>query len=650
MSVFKTAMVRGICDRLQDLGAIRFPNEKVAHEVCEKVARQLQGPDMLPEGGLGKQSALAIGSLLKSASDRLAGAGYGPDASEILRSKQASNEPWEERAAKVASFCMNKVAEGGSLTSVGPNTAESAAGDDQVAGLDQDNRGTAEYLVGVGNTQFPNGGVVGKQMVHPERQQRSPSISNSLTALDKQASVAELIEKLKGAGGAVSSLAQGAGRDMGQAVRGAASQLGSDAASLRAGDLGLKQFAGSHPVATGAAGLAGLGAVGAGGMGIKALIDRLQSGGGEGEEHLASFALGEKGASEDMAAADLGGQGGGQPQGAPAAGADPGALQKAMMFLQALKHKVPGFGAGPESQVAAGGLSQAPGGMEVMAHVIENTKTASEADDVIQQILQHQGDVGELASPELIQAIQALMEHGGGDPTAVTPEDVKTASSALATIPGFTHSRSVKDRVMGALKSVGRGARSAINSAKDGAGKAVSLAKEHSGTAAKGVGLLGAAGAAGYAGSKLNGKDKEASLLDFLKKASGGSLTDVGPNTAESAAKTDQVAGLDQDNRSTGEYLVGQGKTQFPNKGQQYAIQKNDAHEEPVSTDTTVSREAKSAEEIEYIEQIRKMASVYGPKLPVSMTENEKIAALQDINGLVPSERPAYIAGLHRGR
>jgi hypothetical protein len=186
MSLFKHAMVSGINDALVDSGAVMWPNEQVGFEVCSKIAADLDGPDMLPDGGLAPDSALLIGGRLKEASDYLLQNGYVPTQESQYIAKVASEMNFADRAAGVASACMDKAAADASLTNVGPNTAESAAQTDQHAALDLRNRAINEYLAGVGHTRFPTGGIVGQQMVAPGRMM-SPAFSNSLTSLDKQA-------------------------------------------------------------------------------------------------------------------------------------------------------------------------------------------------------------------------------------------------------------------------------------------------------------------------------------------------------------------------------------------------------------------------------------------------------------------------------
>lgn len=551
MSVFKIAMVRGICDRLTDLDIVRFPDEKVAHDLCVKLAReQLNGPDLLPAGGLAPESAYKIAQWLKSASDQFEANGYGPSAMTVLRNKQASAMDWQSRAGEVAAFCMTKVADEASLTSVGKNTPESAAGTDQHAKLDLQNRPVGEYLVGVGNSDMPEGGVVGKEMEHPKAPTDGGVVSNSVVEQSKTAG--RLMTALKSHG----SLAKDKAVDFAKGV-------GDKVKKMPVDEYAMKGLGHAKKVAPYAAGAAALGGAAYGG---KKLYDHLK---GEKKE-----------ANEDVPAAALAGGQGGAPggQGGADMGADPGALQRAMLFLQAMKNKVPGFQPGADAQVAAGGLAQSPEGLDVMNHVVDTAKTASDADALIAQILQHQGQVGELASPELIQALQAAMAQ---------------------------HSEPDGDEMP----------------AQGGAPMAPESPAQ-----------------------------KEARLLNNLKIAANASLTDVGKNTPQSAAQTDSFAKLDEMNRSAGAYQVAQGKSKMPNKGQQYSVQSVEKGPEKENPDTTPARETKSAslseEDRAYLAALQKTASIYGAMLPANLTEGEKIAHLQVINGMVPSERSAYVANL----
>jgi hypothetical protein len=602
MSLFKHAMVSGINDALVDRGIVSWPNEAVGFDVCSKVAADLDGPDMLPEGGLAKESAVMIATRLKEASDTLVANGYGPDAGMVLRTKQAAAMDFETRAAILAEACMTKAAEDASLTDVGTNTEESAASDEQVAELDLKNRPANKYLTGVGRTMFPSGGVVGQQMVHPERQ-AGPAISNSLTSLDKQAFavtpeghrydadmarlMADMLAKkheIQGEYGAEAPtrallMADPLNRLMEEA------QKRHSAYTARQHDVGENAY---NP--------------------LGGILTPYES----------------KTANEDMSASDLAASD-------MTPGATPGALQRAMLFLQALKNK--GVDAGPAAQVAAAGLGEAGGpGMEVMAHVLDTVKTAADADEVIEQILQHQGEAGQLASPELVDAIEQMMaEQGEGDEDE--DEMPKSAADVKLKVKGLDFlqkNRKTLRRVKEVGQAVGTigGMVAGGKMMMDDAEKAKKKKEEEK-------------------AQKGEEASKSASLLAYLKAAADGSLTDVQENTPESAEE--QVAKLDQANRSTSEYLIGQGgMSRLPNKGQVYAVEpapKQDA----VPTDTVASREIKSAEDAAYVQNFRKIANELGPYLPATMPRQTKVAHLQAMLGMPPSERVAYLNSIRVG-
>lgn len=589
--LMKHAMVQGISARLADSGVITWPSEKVAFDVCAKVASMLEGPEMLTSR-LDKQSCLEIANMLKAASEELAANGHRPSAADLRLSKQAAALDLSERAALIAEACMSKAAEDASLNNSGTNSPEEAARNDQVAKLDQQNRPTTKYNLGFGRTNLPEAGVVGRQQwVH------GSSVSNSLSSLDKQAEagadpsrIQQLLEALKG----VPAQARMMGADMVQGIRSMpqeARDLGAMAQGLHANG-GIDREALQMLLRQGAplAGKAALGVGASAGLGYGAY--RAMGGGGGGDE---------KQASEDMSAADL--------------GMDP--AQRGSMFLHALHNRVPGLPPSEANLRAAAGLGAAGDqGLEVMAAVIENVKTAADADAAIQQILHHQGEAGELASPELVEALQRLLaeedggdggEQGGMDPMLMQGVG-KQASALRAKVPEF------------------------LSKHKKGIGAAV-----------VGASALAAAGMGAKAMHDKK-KEKSAELLALLKSAANGSLTDVGPNTPGAAAKVDQTAKLDLENRSEDEHNVGQGKTKMPSPGQGYAQK-----QAPKAEEATVSNSlsAKSAADKAYEEAFRKIAEEHAPNLPAAMSREQKVAALQQLLGMPPGEREGYVMSLY---
>jgi len=501
---------------------------------------------------------------------------------------------------------MAKAAEEASLTSVGPNTAESAAHTDQHAELDQKNRSTNEYLTGVGRTMFPNGGVVGQQMVHPHTQ-KGPKIQNSLTSLDKQAGyLSDLATGVddKDASSLWSVLPFGStyvgakrGARVGQTGEGVLrGVLGGTAGGVGAGLLG---------AATGNPGVTRLMEQAGNIMGTdyatRGLVDKALA-----EEALAAAT---KQANEEMAAEDL--HEGDEHHGMhdehgthsfeDVEDMDPEQLERAIMFLQGLQHK--GVHPGPEAQAAAAGLSQdGDKGMEVMAQVLDTMKTASHGEAMIGEILQIQEAHNKLASVGLLRAVNQV---------------VKTAEEAAK-------KESFGER-MKRLRSKEPKSSGGVEDHEEGHEEAMPKS------------VLKA----------MKEKEKSANLLRYLKAAAEGSLTDVGENTEESAAHTDSVAELDMHNRAPGAYLAGVGNTKMPNKGQVYAVEP--AHQDsPVHTDNLPTNETKSAE-LAYVNNFRKIASELGPYLPATMDRDTKVAHLQTLMGMPPSERGGYLKALRAG-
>lgn len=186
-TLFTRTLLKGMADGMSDAGRMApFANDDLAIGVFDKVAADAGLPPIL-EGLLPDDTYIELGQRLIDASEEAVRRGYVPSASLQAMAKQASHMPLEERAMKIAAFMMDKTAEEASLNGTGTNTPESAAQTSSVAALDQKNRSSLQYLVGMGKTDMPEGGVVGKQMPHPMAP-KGPAINNSLTHLDKQAS------------------------------------------------------------------------------------------------------------------------------------------------------------------------------------------------------------------------------------------------------------------------------------------------------------------------------------------------------------------------------------------------------------------------------------------------------------------------------
>jgi hypothetical protein len=651
MSLFKHAMVSGINDALVDSGAVMWPNEQVGFEVCSKIAADLDGPDMLPDGGLAPDSALLIGGRLKEASDYLLQNGYVPTQESQYIAKVASEMNFADRAAGVASACMDKAAADASLTNVGPNTAESAAQTDQHAALDLRNRAINEYLAGVGHTRFPTGGIVGQQMVAPGRMM-SPAFSNSLTSLDKQAAAGdfgspEMAQALQGKAAPSRSLVQ---KVLSNPSLGDFGSFGSPemAQALRnappAGGFGSPEMAQALREA--------------GGFGSPQMAQALREAaptpsGGFGSPEMARALREAQHQTARETAVEAAAQGAKQP----------GAI---MRYLQSAKTNP--FAAGGAKEVAKA-LAKHPGthaallaglgagayhmmgdeGREVNASEdLSGADMGADSDEILRQIMAGEG-VGQHASPELVAALNAEMQKESADQgyiewlaEKIAEEEKKKLTERIKDLAGkgkekaLAYARSAKENPF-------------AKATRDKGFKEVAKAVgRHPGTH-----LVGAAGLA-YGGKKLYDKYKEdkedeksAALLEYLKAAADGSLTDVGENTPESAAHSDSVAALDLKNRAVNEYLMGVGKTRMPNRGQVYAVEHAD-QDDPVHTHNLPTDETKSAE-LAYVNNFRKIAADLGPYLPATMSRDEKVAHLQTMLGLPPTERVEYVQALHAG-
>jgi hypothetical protein len=135
---------------------------------------------------------------------------------------------------------------------------------------------------------------------------------------------------------------------------------------------------------------------------------------------------------------------------------------------------------------------------------------------------------------------------------------------------------------------------------------------------------------------------KQAYYRRWLKRAAEGSLTDSeGNSLADAAAHGDPVAQLELQNRPLGAYEMPQGKTRFraPEQG---------ATEQAVD-DEAEDEELKAAE-LAYQAEFNKVARQFGPTLPAMMPQSEKIAHIQFLMSLPPSERAARHVELLSGR
>ena len=593
-TLFTRTLMKGIADGLSDGGAMPpFANDDFATGIYDKIASDLGLPDILGEH-LPNETYVKIGQSLLRSSKLAAENGLAPSASAVAMSKQAASLDLSDRAIGIAAFYMDKAAEEASLNGTGTNTAESAAATNAIARLDQTNRSSLQYLVGVGNTDMPEGGVIGRQMMHPMAP-RGPSINNSLSRLDKMA--------------------------------------GSE--DLNAEDAELTP---------------------------------------EEEEQLRAMQAAHAGSEEK--------------------------LGRALTFMDGLA--VRGAEISAKTVLASAILAESgTTGLEVMATIVGNTKTAEELDHHLDSVLDAGDQHGAAPDPHLVQAIEAALSHHEGDEgeegedgeegeEGMHPGMAEAMKSAGLASDIFRKGKSVgkdfikkqtgkaKDSASEAVEklrrstgteTVGMKARDAVGRAKKKVEETASAAKkkvEDAATAVGGMtgkemaaklkdkgagpaaalaaGALGVGAGAAVAKRKKEENEKDAALLSFLKAAAEGSLNEVEENTPEDAAHYNANAELDASNRTPHEYLEGAGKSNMPNVGHRGASMSAPKGPAKVNPDNTATRETKSAS-FDY--KVKAAAEFWGPKLPATMAQNEKRAHVIALAGMPEDLQSGYVGSLY---
>lgn len=135
----------------------------------------------------------------------------------------------------------------------------------------------------------------------------------------------------------------------------------------------------------------------------------------------------------------------------------------------------------------------------------------------------------------------------------------------------------------------------------------------------------------------------------LYKQAGAGSLSSHGSNTLADAAKTDQLSALENKQRPAGyAHHTEPGQTDLPAPAQVGKLMPAPRDGvPPVSAPNVVTKADKQAaakDEEVFFAQLAKMAQEYGPMIPTTVSENEKVAALCSLIGTPPSQREAVIA------
>jgi len=422
-------------------------------------------------------------------------------------------------------------------------------------------------------------------------------------------------------------------------------------------------------------------------------------------EYAASGSL--KIASEDMVASDL-------AEGPEAGGEmDPSTWEKIKAWAMALKNKFPGMGPDQEQVVnaAGAGLAEDPNeGMQVMAHLLENCKTAEELYGECVNVLKYQQQHNKLASDFTVKVASEAA-------AAVDPKNKEETASRFKRLGAY-----VKDKGTAAGKYVKDTGNSAWGwaSKKENRGKAIGGAAALTG-AAVGLDQVRRYYNRRQAAKAEEGKETTASLTgqsepptpsnlrDRLSsmgtsvadgaRAAGGWLTEDGhrlKRMGSTAAGAALLAAL----TATGHHYLsrrGEGEDEVspelmapgtPDEAKAAAYLKAAAEGSimaqggnslaaAASNDTVAALDKrnrspgayavrqggtsfpegkqeyamKSAhdltpEEVEYVNGVAKIAEVYGSQIPQRLTESEKTACFQELYALVPSQRAAFLQSL----
>lgn len=596
MGLHKTSMVHGIGAYLEQRGLIGWASEKVASEVYEHIAGQLQGPEQLPAAGLDPVSAYKIAQVITDTHANLARQGFGGDRSLAMQKQAAASNDVETLAIMTAGGLMQKRADA-MIMQGGQHTNRAGESPDTLAQLDQMQRPQGQYLTGVGHTDMPDGPSSWSSQPHPIGHTNTVPVSNSITknagwldnpvgrALQQPGLAAGLTGQAAMAG--IENMSPWAQRGLGA---GAGAALGAGVGAAAADEGHGWQGAGVGALAGGALGAGGTALAQTDTAGMLALNPRL----------AISDAASSAGNALSGAAHRVG-----QAPGAAASGWN-------AMSPEA-RYAITGGG--------GGALLGAAGG------------AAYDEDDRLRGALIGGAGGAALGAGGGFLAGHGINGHalpgfgsshdaGPMNPMAGNPLQGAASQRGPAMSPEMIAQRSQRNPSFGQIPDLsGYQAQVHIPSEMESAGR-VSLGHDIS------------------------------SLL--RKIASGGSLTASPKNTASDAAKHDELAALDLKNRAEGKYVGVAGHSSFPNVNQDFHVQHMPGA--PKTGPSTVSsREIKSASDMSQDEQIfvhlfNKTASEIGPYLPSNMDVDTKVAHIRAAIGLDNAQRVNYLNAIYGQR
>lgn len=144
--------------------------------------------------------------------------------------------------------------------------------------------------------------------------------------------------------------------------------------------------------------------------------------------------------------------------------------------------------------------------------------------------------------------------------------------------------------------------------------------------------------------------DAQKSAAYSLWKQAASKLVGVGPvheNTLANAAKTDDAAKLEQQNRPDGKYEVPEGKTELSTAGAATGDEKDTKGKLRVDGSNSAVAATKVSEEDAFRVLFQKTAEDVSYALPKNFSDTEKAASISKMIGMTRVERQQYINILH---
>jgi hypothetical protein len=613
-TLFTRTLMKGIADGMTDGGAMRpFANDDVATGVFDKIASDMGLPPVLSEH-LPTEAYIKIGQWILAAAKTAEENGLAASPATEHMAKQAASMDLADRALGVAAFYMDKAAEEASLNGTGSNTPESATATNAVARLDQMNRSSLQYLVGMGQTDMPEAGVVGRQMVHPMAP-RGPAINNSLTHLDKQA---EMNEKVARAITFMQGLINRGADIDGKTVL--ASAILADN-----GSTGLEVMANLVQHTKTAADL------------DSHLDDVREAGEAHGEGADPHLVQAIEHALAEHAGADVDHDeepGDAEEHAEKAAGLMTDLIRKGKSVAREGYEKAKSRAGEKATEVAGKAKATAEKAKETASRAYERHTSPAVKEKLENLAGKAKGKAEEVAGKAKAKAQE------------VEDKIRRSTGTELPKSPGALLREASKQEGMKAkLEGLGKAVKRVGEQAEDVAREGVSAVKKRKGDIARAGAAVGAGGLAGYMAGRKDDDEKDAELLDFLKAAADGSLNEVDENTPEDAAHYNANAELDMENRKPKEYLEGMGKTELPNVGHRGKAMDAPKGPEKLYPDNAASRETLKAASFEY--KVKAAAEFWGPKLPATMSQNEKRAHVIALAGMPEDLQTGYISSLY---